>query len=189
MSTAMKIELLTSATDQARQLNHLVENLLNTTRLESGSLRLNITPCDLQDVIGSVLDQFSNRLTTRPIQLDIPESFPLVNCDAVLIAHVISNLLDNACKYSPDGTPLQISVSQKEFMAVVSICDSGNGVAEAEQEMIFAKFYRGSNHKNANGTGLGLSICKGIVEAHNGWIRAETNPTGGLCVRFGIPVE
>jgi two-component system sensor histidine kinase KdpD len=189
MSTAMKIELLTSATDQARQLNHLMENLLNTTRLESGSLRLNISPSDLQDVIGSVLDQFSSRLKDRHIELDIPPSFPLINCDAVLIAQVISNLLDNACKYSPDGSPLQISVSQKDLMAEVSICDSGNGVAENEQEMIFAKFYRGSNHKNANGTGLGLSICKGIVEAHNGWIRANTNSNGGLCVRFGLPVE
>jgi two-component system, OmpR family, sensor histidine kinase KdpD len=189
MSNAMKIELLTSATDQARQLNHLVENLLNTTRLESGSLRLNISPCDLQDVIGSVLAQFSSRLKDRPIELDIPPSFPLIYCDAVLIAQVISNLLDNACKYSPDGTPLQITVSQKSHMAEVSICDSGNGVAEDEKEMIFAKFYRGSNHKNANGTGLGLSICKGIIEAHSGWIHAETNPTGGLCVRFGLPVE
>jgi two-component system, OmpR family, sensor histidine kinase KdpD len=189
LDASTKMELLTSATDQARQLNHLVENLLNMTRIESGAVRLNITPCDLADVISSVVQQFSQRLAKQNLTMEIPEDLPLVNCDAILIAQVVSNLMDNACKYSPEGTPIHIKVTHNGKTAQVSICDSGNGVPINEQEKIFAKFYRGTNHKNASGTGLGLSICKGIIEAHHGWIKAENSPTGGLCIQFSLPLE
>lgn len=189
LDTATRIELLDSATDQARQLNRLVENLLNMTRLEAGSVHLNLEPCDLQDLIGSVLQQFTTRLKDHPLKLEIPNDLPLVTCDAVLIAQVVTNILDNACKYSPIGTPITLGVVNRIETIEVFICDSGEGLEEEELEKVFVKFYRGVHHKNTTGTGLGLSICKGIVEAHGGWIKASLNPDRGTTFRFSLPLN
>jgi len=189
LDSTTRIELLDSATDQARQLNRLVENLLNMTRLEAGSVHLNLEPCDLQDLIGTVLQQFTTRLKDHPLQLEIPENLPLITCDAVLIAQVITNILDNACKYSPAGTPITLGVVSRSESIEVFICDAGEGLAEEELEKVFAKFYRGVHHKNTTGTGLGLSICKGIVEAHGGWIKASSNPDKGVTFRFSLPLN
>jgi two-component system sensor histidine kinase KdpD len=184
-----RIELLDSATDQARQLNRLVENLLNMTRLEAGSVQLNLEPCDLQDLIGTVLQQFTTRLKDHPLQLEIPDDLPLVTCDAALIAQVLTNILDNACKYSDPGANITLGVVKKNPNIEFFVRDSGQGLNEEELSMIFAKFYRGSHHKNTTGTGLGLSICKGIVEAHDGWIKAVNNPDQGTTIRFSLPLN
>lgn len=188
MDSSTRMELLTSATDQANQLNRLVENLLNMTHLESGNVHLNLEGCDLQDLIGSILQQFSNRLKNRKVDLILPDDLQLVNCDANLIAIVFANLLDNACKYSPEGTPIRISAENCGKMVEIAVTDSGKGLPAEELEKVFAKFYRGSNQSKLGGTGLGLSICKGIVEAHGGWIRAESKSGQGLSVRFSLPV-
>jgi two-component system sensor histidine kinase KdpD len=188
MDPGTRIELLTSATDQANHLNRLVENLLNMTRLESGNVHLNLGACDLHDLIGSILQQFSNRLKKRPIDLKIPDEIPLVNCDTNLVAIVFTNLLDNACKYSPDGSSIRICVENCGKNVEVEVKDSGEGLPKDELEKVFVKFYRGPNQKTMSGTGLGLSICKGIIEAHGGWIRAESKPGEGLAIRFSLPV-
>ena len=184
-----RIELLDSATDQARQLNRLVENLLNMTRLQAGKVHLNLEPCDLQDLTGTVLNQFTARLKDHPLQLEIPNDLPLVTCDAVLIAQVITNILDNACKYSSVGTPITLGIVRNAENIEIFIRDSGEGLAEEELEQVFVKFYRGVHRKNTTGTGLGLSICKGIVEAHSGWIKASLNPDQGVTFRFSLPIN
>ncbi len=188
-NTATTIELLDSATDQARQLNQLVDNLLNMTRLESGGMHLNLQPTDLQDLIGSVLQQFGAHFEGRPVHLEIPEGLPVISADTILIAQVIVNLLDNACKYSPAGTPITIGVEPKEKTVEIYVRDEGYGLSEDELEKVFIKFYRSPNSMNHTGTGLGLSICKGIVEAHGGWIKASKNPDRGLTFRFSLPLQ
>ena len=189
LDAGTRIELLDSATDQARQLNRLVENLLNMTRLEAGSVKLNMEPCDLQDLIGTVLQQFTARLKDHPLKVEIPDELPLVNCDAVLIAQVITNILDNACKYSASGTAVTLGIRDLHDMVEIFVSDNGEGLAEEELDKVFAKFYRGPRHKSTTGTGLGLSICKGIVEAHGGSIKAANNPGGGATFSFRLPVN
>ncbi len=184
-----KIELLDSATDQARQLNNLVENLLNMTRLESGSVHLNLAPSDPQDLIGSVVQQFSTRCKDHPFQLEVPDDLPALTYDAVLIAQVLTNLIDNACKYSPSGSPILIGAQAQSDSIEFFVHDSGIGLPGEELDKVFIKFYRSPHHKNTTGTGLGLSICKGIVEAHGGWIKAEKNPDRGLTFRFSLPLQ
>lgn len=187
LDTQTKIELLDSATDQAQQLNLLVENLLNMTRLEAGGVRLNPGPCDLQDLVGSVVQQFSIRFVDHPFDLQIPDDLPIINCDSILIAQVITNLLDNACKYSPSGSPISIGVTSKPGSVEIFVRDRGFGIPESELDKVFTKFYRGSQQNHITGTGLGLSICKGIVEAHGGWIKAEKNPDQGMTFCFSLP--
>lgn len=184
-----RIELLDSATEQSRQLNRLVENLLNMTRLEAGNVHLNLEPCDFQDLIGSVLQQFSTRLKEHSLHLEIPNDLPIVMCDAMLIAQVITNLLDNACKYSPVGSPIILGIQIQAEAIIIFVRDSGIGLPEEELEKVFIKFYRSPHHKGTTGTGLGLSICKGIVEAHGGWIKVSKNTDKGLTFRFSLPLK
>ena len=183
-----RLELIQSAAAQTRQLNHLVGNLLDMTRLQSGTVRLNRTPTDVEDLIGAVLGQMQERLRGRKVNVELTEGLPLVSMDAVLMGQALVNLLDNAVKFSPVDTAIQISAQQAGNDLRLKVRDYGAGIASDELDRIFEKFYRGSTAARTGGTGLGLSICKGIVEAHNGWIRAKNAPEGGLLVEMSIPI-
>lgn len=185
-----QLELIRSATKQAKRLNHLVGNLLDMTRLEAGALKLNYEPVDLVDLITTVTGQMAadERLQHKLI-IDIPDNLPLVNIDAVLIAQVLTNLLDNAAKYSQLRDPISISARKRGDQVEISVTDCGIGIPEGDLEHVFDKFYRVQRQDMIAGTGLGLSICKGIVEAHGGRIWAENNPDRGVTVRFTLPIE
>lgn len=188
MDADTKMDLLNSAIGQARNLNLLVENLLNMTRLEAGSVHLNLELVDMQDLIGSVLQQYSNRLKERQVKVAVADDLPLVKCDTLLVAQVLANLIDNACKYSPERSPIEISAEWIRDSVQVRVRDFGSSLPEDELERIFNKFFRGKEHKGTTGTGLGLSICKGIIEAHGGRILAENNPDVGMTFTFTLPL-
>jgi two-component system sensor histidine kinase KdpD len=157
------------------------------TRIEAGGVHLNLELCDIQDLISTVVNQFSTRLLNHPIQLDIPNDLPLISCDAVLIAQVITNLLDNSCKYSEEGSPIKIGVINRINEIEVYVRDTGVGLSDEDLGKVFDKFYRSAHAKNTTGTGLGLSICKGIIEAHGGHIKATNNPDRGTSIHFRLP--
>lgn len=184
-----RLELIQSAIEQSRQLNRLMENLLDMTRLEAGAVRLNRKPGDLQDLIGTVVNQMSGPFSAHPLSIEIPEDFPLVSMDEMLIAQVLVNLLDNACKYSLPGSPIQISVSRDQSDVKVSVKDEGFGIPPGDLGRVFDKFYRVQHQSQMVGTGLGLSISKGFVEAHGGKIWAENNSGRGVTVSFTLPLK
>lgn len=188
MDADTRMDLLNSAIGQARNLNLLVENLLNMTRIEAGSVHLNLELVDLQDLIGSVLQQYSARLHNREVKVDLLADLPLINCDAILIAQVFANLIDNACKYSPENSPIVISAMLFEKEVEVKVRDYGFSLPQDEVDRVFDKFFRGAEHKSTTGTGLGLSICKGIIETHGGRILAENNPDKGMTFSFTLPI-
>jgi two-component system, OmpR family, sensor histidine kinase KdpD len=181
-------ELIQSAAAQTRQMNRLVGNLLDMTRLQSGAVRLNQAPTDIQDLVGAVLDQMEERLRGRKVTLEGAETLPAVSIDAVLVGQALVNLLDNAVKFSPAGLPIEISARMDGNSLRLSVQDHGAGIAADELPCVFDKFYRGSAAARTGGTGLGLSICKGIVEAHGGTIQARNVPGGGLIVEMAFPV-
>jgi len=187
LDDSVKLELIRSATSQAEQLNHIVKNLLDMTRVEAGALHLNLEPSDIQDLIGTVIHQMSSKLSSRRIEIKIPTDFPLLTIDAVLIAQVFENLLDNACKYSPPQSPITITVQQNKTDVEISVRDHGIGIPVDDLERIFDKFYRVQRQKSIAGTGLGLSICKGIIEAHGGRIWASNNSDDGMSITFTLP--
>lgn len=189
MDSDTRLDLLNSAIGQARNLNLLVENLLNMTRLEAGSVHLNLDWVDLQDLIGSVLQQYSPRLHEREVKVDLQPNLPLVHCDAILVAQVLANLIDNACKYSPERSPIQISAVAHKKEVEVKVRDFGSSLPKEEINRVFEKFFRGIEHKSTTGTGLGLSICKGIIEAHGGHIMAVNNTDKGMTFAFSLPIE
>jgi len=182
-------KLLKSAQNEARRLNWLVQNLLDMTRLEGGAIRMKTQPCDVHDVVGAALRQLGEIAQSHPVSVTIAPNLPLVPMDNVLIVQVLVNVLDNALKYSPGETPVEIEAQTDADHLEIRVLDRGRGIPEEELERVFDKFFRGGSAGASNGTGLGLSICKGFVEAHNGRIVAKNRSQGGVEVAIFLPVK
>src|SRR5574341_1426801 len=181
--------LIETAYEEANRLNRLVSNLLDMTRLESGAMRVARELTDVQDLIGSALGQIENRLADRKVRVELPSEMPLVPLDFVLIVHALVNLLDNALKYSPDGSPLEIQTQVEAGEVQISVLDRGIGIPPGDLNRVFDKFYRVHRPEHVTGTGLGLAISKGIIEAHKGRIWAANRPGGGTIVTLALPLE
>jgi two-component system sensor histidine kinase KdpD len=181
-------ELVQTAHEEALRLNRLVRNLLDMTRLEAGALRVHKELQPLEEVVGAALDRMEDRLRGRQVEIHLPADLPLVSFDPVLIEQVLINLLENATKYTPASSPIDISARAREKEVEVEVADRGPGVAHADAERIFEKFYR-AHEGEGGGVGLGLTICRGIVAAHGGRIWVEDRPGGGSVFRFTLPLE
>jgi two-component system sensor histidine kinase KdpD len=158
------------------------------TRLESGAMRIKKEASDIQDLVGSALEDLSGRLGNRPIQITIPLDLPLVQLDFVLIERVLVNVIDNALKYSPADTPIEISAHAAGAFMEIEVADRGTGIPPEDLTRIFDKFYRVQRPDNVSGTGLGLSISKGIVQAQGGFIAAENRQGGGTIITISLPL-
>jgi two-component system sensor histidine kinase KdpD len=181
--------LIETASEEADRLNRLVGNLLDMTRLESGAMRVKRDACDLQDLVGSSLEEVGSRLGDRSIAVDVPDDLPLVSMDFVLIQRVLVNVIDNGLKYSPKESPLEIRAQMAGAFVEITVADRGVGIPPEDLSRIFDKFYRVQRPDNVSGTGLGLAIGKGIVDAHGGFISAENRPGGGTIITIALPVE
>jgi two-component system sensor histidine kinase KdpD len=181
--------LIAAIKDSALQLNHLVGNLLDTARLESGMLQLRKDWCDIQDLIGVALRRSRQVVGDREFRIKMPEEVPLIKADFSLIEQVLVNLLYNAAQYSPPDSEISITVNREDGEIRVTVGDSGPGIAPEDRERVFDKFYRLYAPEHVSGTGLGLSICKAFIEAHGGRIWVEPNPEGGSLFIFSLPLE
>jgi len=182
-------DLMAAAWEEAGRLNRFVGNLLDMTRLESGALKLKQVPSDVQDLFGCALAALEPQIGKRKIVVAVPAGLPLIRMDMVLMAQVIVNLLDNALKYTPRNSSVELAAALADHTLTLAISDRGPGIPEQDLSRVFDKFYRVPVPEGAGGTGLGLSICKGIVEAHGGSIRAENREGGGLQMIVALPVE
>jgi two-component system sensor histidine kinase KdpD len=187
LDSETKQELALSIYEEARRLDRLVHNLLEMSRLQSGQARLAKEWHVLEEVIGCALAQLDPQLHDHPLSLSLPTDLPLVQIDALLMERVIINLLENSLKYTPPGTPLEISASIQDKEILVDVADRGPGLPVGEEERIFEKFYQVSPG-SARGAGLGLTICRSIIEAHGGRIWAANREDGGTIFSFTIPL-
>ena len=179
-------DLLENIETEAERLSRLVQNLLEVTRLESGTVRLRKQQVPLEEVVGSALERLEKRLESRKVTVDIPENMPLVPMDAILMEQVFINLMENGFRYTPLESPLEISAVLEEGGAVlVTVADRGPGLKEDELERVFDKFY---HDKSSPGAGLGLAICRAVVNAHGGRIWAQNRPEHGAVFRFTLPL-
>jgi two-component system sensor histidine kinase KdpD len=181
--------LIVTAREEAERLNRLVGNLLSMTRIESGAIKLNLEPGDIQDVIGTSLEQLGKRVAEHEVKVNIPADFPLIPMDFTLIVQVVVNLLENAIKYSPRGSLIEVSARLVYDMARIEIADRGVGIPPEDLTRVFDKFYRVQRPESVSGTGLGLSISKGIVEAHHGTIHARVRDGGGTVIAVELPLQ
>ncbi|MGE5469290.1 MAG: DUF4118 domain-containing protein [Bacteroidota bacterium] len=173
--------------EQAARLAGLVGNLLDMARLNAGQVTLRREWQPLEEVIGASIKLLGTALAEHPVRVTLPADLPLLEFDAVLIERVFCNLLENAAKYAPPGTTIEITAQRQDERVEISVCDHGPGFPDGSRDALFEMFVRGPTPPSQPGTGLGLAICRAIVEAHGGSIRADQAADGGACVRFTLP--
>jgi len=180
--------MLAALRNQTLSINQLVTNLLDMARLRSGNLELNEAWQPIDEVIGATLQQVRAQWKDREITLDIPPGLPPLHFDAVLIERVLWNLLENAIKYSPADTPVELVVRRIGDCLEVMVCDWGPGLPAEGGEELFGLFRRGQAESSIPGVGLGLAIARSIAEAHGGRVLAENRMGGGACFRLRLPL-
>lgn len=190
LSDAEKSDLLATIIDRSERLNRFIANLLDMTKLESGAIVPNSAPHDLGEVVDTALRRASKILTQHRVELQQAD-LPMLELDAVLFEQALFNLLDNAAKYAPTGSLIQIQSWREANFVCLQILDEGAGIPPDELESIFDKFYRAQKGDHVRpGTGLGLAIARGFVEAMHGTISAanRSDRTGAiLTIRLPIP--
>lgn len=187
-------DLLLTIREEGERLNRFVGNLLDSTRIEGGTLDLNRDWVETGDVIGSAVRSLAHRLSRHTLVVDIAPGLPLLYADFVLLEHVLLNLLDNADKYSAGGSTIAVGAWREAKEICISVRDEGLGIPIKDLPHIFDKFYRAHHgDQRPAGTGLGLSICRGIILEHGGTVTAESPTESGvgtrMLVRLPIPVE
>lgn len=185
--SAARPELIAAIDDEADHLNMLVGNLLDMSRIESGVLKPKREWNILPEIIGSVLARMKHLAEEHCIEVDVPESLPLMPVDYVQIEQVFTNLMSNSVKYAPEKSVIRVQAFVEGDTAHVIVSNQGPQVPPEHLERIFDKFFRLTDADRVTGTGLGLSICKGIIEAHGGRLWAE-NMHNGLAFNFTLPL-
>src|SRR5579883_834236 len=176
---------------QADRLNRLVENLLDMSRIEGGALKPEKEWYPVDELMQDVLGQMEPLLQGRAVETYLPDDLPPVKLDYLEIDQVLTNLIENALRYTPAQSAIEISAQASDGEVEISVADRGSGIPPEEIDHIFDKFYRvraTDGSMRSVGSGLGLAVSKGLVEAHGGRIWAENRPGGGAIFRFTLPV-
>ena len=188
LGPAARHELAKSIYNEAHRLDRLVRNLLDMTRLESGTVQLQKEWHPFEEIVGAALTRLESRLNGHQVRTNFQPDLPLVLLDGVLMEQVLINLLENALKYAPPSTAIDLSATVSGHELVFEVADRGPGIPAGDERRIFDKFYRAGPAREG-GVGLGLTICRGIIEAHGGRIWVEKRPGGGAVFRFTLPIE
>lgn len=184
-----KQELSRAIVDEAERMSSLVNNILDMAKLEAGQLELNRQWHPIEEIIGTVLTRMQKQLIGRRVKVKLPPGIPMVYVDAVMIEQVLINLLENAVRYTPADTDLEINADVSETTAKIIVIDHGSGIQAGQEERLFQKFYQVRQEAAQSGVGLGLAICRAIVEVHGGRIYANNHKGGGAVFTFVLPLE
>ena len=182
-------EIAEALQTEAMRMSTQVNNLLEMARIESGAVRIHLSWNSVEEIVGSAVRLMARVLAPRELRTKVPANLPLVQCDAVLIERVLTNLLENAAKYTPADAVVEISASADEADMRVAVADNGPGIRAGQESEIFDKFTRDVRESSTSGVGLGLAICKAIVAAHGGTISAENRAGGGASFVFSLPLS
>jgi two-component system, OmpR family, sensor histidine kinase KdpD len=186
LEDATRRELIDAICDEAERLERLVRNLLDMTRLDSGGVQLRREWVPVEEVVGGALTRLERGLDGRHVTTRCAPDLPLVYVDPVLLEQLFVNLVENAMKYTPPGSPIEITASQERERVVVGVADRGPGIPSGMEEQVFERFRRGAA-TDVPGVGLGLAISRAIAQAHGGALNAENLPGGGARFRVSLP--
>ena len=181
-----RVDMIAAICEEAERLEHLVVNLLDMTRLASGHLQVRADWVPLEELTGAALTRLEVALGSRPVDVHIPPDLPMLHVDPVLFGQLLVNLLENALKYTPSGSPIALRAVADAANVTLDVADHGPGLPPALVDTAFDKFVRGQ-HTGVAGVGLGLAICKGIVDVHGGHIAYLPTPGGGATFRLSLP--
>lgn len=180
-------ELLETIHLEAQRLGRIVTDLLELSRLESTSEPLVKQWYPIEELVRSAVSRLQRLLRDRPLAIHLPEDVLSAPVEPILIEQVLINLIDNALKYTPDGSPLEIEARRVGEQIEIGVLDRGPGIPAADLGRIFEKFYRGGTDRSVRGTGLGLALCHAVVRSHGGTISAENRDGGGAAFRVRLP--
>ena len=186
---AERESFLSDIETEARRLSRIVSNLLDLSRMESGTLHPERSWYDLAALIDDVVGRLRPLTQDHPVEVRVPEDLPPVSLDYVEIDQVLSNLIENAARHTPGGTAIVISAHIAGPEVVVEVSDDGPGVPSDALGRVFEPFFRGPSGGTPRGTGLGLAVARGLVEAHGGRISVVNGGKGGAVFRFTLPIE
>lgn len=175
--------------DEAQRMSELTSKILDMARLTAGEIILHQEWNALEEIVGSALNRLERNLGTRPIRTLLPDNLPLLWVDAVLIEQVLTNLIENAIKYTPEGSPIDISAELLADHIVITVSDYGFGIPQGMEEKVFDKFYRLESESYQGGVGLGLTLCRAIIEAHDGTIHATNQYGKGASFIINLPIH
>ncbi len=187
--SAARLEFLKIIDEEADRLRELIDNLLDSSRLESGTLSMTLEPVRLSTLLRDTVSRAQALYPGMPLRTDVPDELPIMQVDATRLSQVLDNLLSNADKYA-QGAEVTVSARVEGPAVVVRVRDLGPGIPPQHQARLFERFFRVPGAKSMiRGTGLGLYICRKIVEAHGGEILVESVAGGGTCFAFSLPLE
>jgi two-component system sensor histidine kinase KdpD len=191
LNDGVKKEFLQGIYDDAEWLSSLVENILNVTRFAEGNITLVKEMEAVEEIVAEAVSRVKKRTGKREISIKMPEELIMIPADGMLIEQVLVNLLDNAIKYTPQGSNVSVAVFLQDGDVVFEVSDEGPGIPESEIPYIFNRFYKAKEEEGGvhRGFALGLTICKSIVQAHGGNISVMNKPEGGLLFRFALPMK
>ncbi len=179
--------LVASISEQAQAMLRLIENLLDMARLQDRGVELNRQWQSLEEIVGSALRELREPLRAHPVNVDLPADLPLLEVDALLIERVLVNLLENAAKHTPPGTPIEVRARNANGDLVIEVSDAGPGLPPIAPEKLFDPFERGHKESSVAGMGLGLALARRIVEAHGGRIEARPGSPHGATFAITLP--
>lgn len=190
LDAQQQTELLTVINEESDRMNHLVGEAMQLARLESKQVELNREPHTIREAVDKALVAAKKDIDSHPVELHMEPQLPPADFDLDLVVNVLQQLLENAAKYSPQDSPINIQAEADENEVVISIADRGPGIDEFEQSLIFDKFYRGKDSRGSTqGTGMGLAIARAVVEAHGGAIRVTSQLGQGSVFSFSLPLK
>ncbi|KUO73419.1 MAG: histidine kinase [Clostridia bacterium BRH_c25] len=186
-----RIKLLQGVYEDASWLIHSVENILSITRIDEGGIEIKKNMEAVEEIVAEAVSRIKKLAANHIIKINIPNDLIMLPMDGTLIEQVLVNLLDNAIKYTPYGSTIEIKTRVEDDKAIFEVSDNGNGISEEDIPLIFNRFYTAAtiNDTGRRGTGLGLAICKSIITAHGGRISAFNNPSVGATFRFVLPAK
>lgn len=189
LEDAQQKKLISNTIQEASRLNDLCNNMLLASQIESGGYVLTDEQLNFSEVVTDCITDFNNRYSQRKIKADIQPGI-IISGDMLLLQIAVNNLLDNSIKYSPRTSIVSVSLLSSEGEITLTVSDEGKGIADAEKQKVFVKYYRSGNQhtKEAKGTGLGLFLTKNIVRQHNGDIKIKDNYPQGSIFEMNIKV-
>ena len=180
-------DLLKTIDDEADRLNSLVGNLLDMSRLQTGSLPIAARPVGLEEVVAGAVSSLG--LPAAAVDTDVPETLPLVDVDPALLERAVANLVENAVRHAPPGRAVRVIAGHIGDRVDLRVIDAGPGIPAGQRERVFRPFQRLGDHPNGVGVGLGLAVAKGFVEALGGELSVEDTPGGGTTMVVSLPVS
>jgi two-component system sensor histidine kinase KdpD len=188
LDATQRSTLLDTLLHEAERMNRLIGNLLDLSRLSEGTLQLRRDWVAIDELVGAVLARLRDLLARHPVTLHLDDGLPLLSGDEVMLEQLLSNLIENAARHTPDGTRIEIAATTANGNLILRVRDHGPGFARGEEQRLFEKFHQAKPERAQSGFGLGLAICKAIAEAHGGTIVAHNANGGGAEFEVSLPL-